>query len=162
VAASAQPSQTPFSQQAFIVVRVDHKAGNDDAYLFVNPTLNSEPSVSSAAARSTNGFDFSFNRIRPFAGNYDTANSRPFAELLLDEIRIGETFASVTPFTPGTGGPPTLSISRSGNQVEISWSAGILESASSLSGTWSTVQGAAPPSYKTTPDGTQKYFRVRQ
>jgi ligand-binding sensor domain-containing protein len=76
--------------------------------------------------------------------------------------RVGETFASVTPFTPGSGGTPTLSISRSGNQVEISWSAGTLESATSATGPWSVVAGAVSPSYKVTPDEMQRYFRARR
>ncbi len=46
------------------------------------------------------GGEFDFNRFRPFAGN--VSGTTPFAQLLFDELRVGETFADVTPFT----GPP--------------------------------------------------------
>jgi hypothetical protein len=53
----------------FVVVRIDHVlAGNDNAYLFVNPTLNAEPNVNEADAVSVGDFDFSFDRLRVFAG----------------------------------------------------------------------------------------------
>ncbi len=104
-AANVQASSTAFSKLSLIVVRIDHKAGMDDAYLFVNPPLGVEPSIASAAAKSTNTFNFAFNRIRPFAGGNDTANSRPYAELDFDEIRVGNTFSSVTPYSGGKGGP---------------------------------------------------------
>ena len=59
----------------FVVLRIDHIAGaaNDNAYLFVNPALNVEPAVNNAGASSTNGFDFSFNQLRIFAGGQSSA-----------------------------------------------------------------------------------------
>jgi hypothetical protein len=99
-AANLRASGYSFSNLSLIVVRIDHKPGNDDAYLFVNPTLGREPLPSEAAAQSIGAFDFSFNRVRPFVGANDAANGRPYAELLADEIRVGGTYASVTPFTP--------------------------------------------------------------
>lgn len=156
-------SMVPFNQLSLIVVRIDHKAGNDDAYLFVNPTLGVEPSVSAADARSLGGFDYSFNRVRPFAGGTDAANSRPYAELVVDEIRVGESYAAVTPFTPGSGLPtPKVAIARSGAEIEVQWSSGTLQSAGAVLGPWSDVTGAAGSSYKLTPSESQRYFRVRQ
>lgn len=98
--ANLRASASSFSNLSLVVVRIDHKPGNDDAYLFINPVLDSEPQPAQAAAQSLGAFDFSFNRIRPFVGANDAANGRPYAELLTDEIRIGNTFASVTPFQP--------------------------------------------------------------
>jgi hypothetical protein len=95
--ANRQGSTAPFDQVTMVVVRIDHKPGNDDAFLFINPTLGVEPSVGSAAATSVGAFDFSFNRVRPFAGGPQTGV--PFAELQLDEIRVGENYFDVTPFT---------------------------------------------------------------
>lgn len=96
-----QRSATPMNQQAFIVLRIDHigdaAAANDNAYMWINPSLGSTPDVSTASARSVGAFNYSFNRIRPFVGAVDTANNRPYAELNLDEVRVGDTFASVTP-----------------------------------------------------------------
>ena len=54
-------------------------------------------SSATASARSEGAFSFNFDRIRPFAGGNDAGNNRPYAELALDEIRIGDTFAEVTP-----------------------------------------------------------------
>ena len=92
---------TPYNQVSFAVVRIDHLPGNDNAYLFVNPTLGVEPPLSAAGAQTIGLFNYTFNRARPFAGNTDTATSRPYAEITLDELRIGETYADVTPFIPG-------------------------------------------------------------
>jgi len=96
-----QRSTTPFSQQAFIVVRVDHLGDatvNDNIYMWVDPSLGSTPNISTAAARSEGAYNFSFDRLRPFVGAVDTGNGgRPYAELALDELRVGTTFASVAP-----------------------------------------------------------------
>jgi hypothetical protein len=96
-------STTPMNQQAFIVVRIDHlgtAAGNDDvAYMWVNPPLGATPDISTANARAVGGAvaNFSFDRIRPFVGGNDAGANRPYAELALDEVRVGTTFASVAP-----------------------------------------------------------------
>ncbi|MCA9259198.1 MAG: hypothetical protein KDA61_08360 [Planctomycetales bacterium] len=42
---------------------------------------------------------YSFDRIRFFAGNQ--SGDRAFADWLIDELRVGETFADVTPHTSG-------------------------------------------------------------
>lgn len=87
----------------FVVVRIDHvPGGNDVAYLFVNPTLGVAPLTSAAGAVSSNSFDFSFDRLRVFAGGQSSA-AQPYAELVVDEYRIGENYADVTPYV---NGPP--------------------------------------------------------
>jgi len=80
----------------FYVVRIDFKAGNDDVYVYRNPTSATEPV--SATVSVTNAPDRSFNGISLGA----FANSRTVAH---DEIRIGETWADVTAgaSTYGTG-----------------------------------------------------------
>ena len=89
----------------FVVVRIDHVAGgNDRAWLFVNPSLATEPSTNSAATDSLDLYDFSFDRLRIFAGGQSSA-AQPYAELIVDEYRIGETYADVAPFIPAV--PPT-------------------------------------------------------
>jgi hypothetical protein len=57
------------------------------------------------------GGEIDFNRLRLFAGN--AAGATPFAQLLFDELRVGETFADVTPFT----GPPAASGGLAGGTV---------------------------------------------
>ena len=91
----------------FVVVRIDHvSGGNDSAWLFVNPNLAVEPSTNAASARSLGGFDFSFDRVRVFAGGSNTL-AQPYAEMVLDEYRVGETYADVTPYTNSTPPAPT-------------------------------------------------------
>jgi hypothetical protein len=106
------------------VMRIDHVAdGADNIYFWLNPDLNSTPSddnvsgryldahIQTAAAaamiadpyaqNSGGSGEQTFDRIRFFAGNADAVGP---AELLVDEIRLGETFADVTPFIAA---PPT-------------------------------------------------------
>jgi hypothetical protein len=97
-----QQSAFSYSDLDFILIKIEHIGDAtvfDNAYMWVNPNLNVEPSTATAAVKSENLFDFSFNRVRPFAGGYDTANGgRPNALLNIDELRIGELFADVTPY----------------------------------------------------------------
>ena len=89
----------------FVVVRIDHvSGGNDVAYLFVNPTLGVEPSTTAAGAVSSNSFDFSFDRLRVFAGGQSSA-AQPYAEMVVDEYRIGESYNDVTPYVNGPQPP---------------------------------------------------------
>jgi hypothetical protein len=92
------------------VLRIDHKgaaltsdpgaaADKDDAYLFINPDPTTEPSLASANATvlqgDANAFDYSgLDFIRPFIGGAQT--NIPFAELWVDEIRIGTTYSAMT------------------------------------------------------------------
>jgi len=91
----------------FVVLRIDHITGvaNDNAYLFINPSLNAEPAVNSAGASSTNGFDFSLNQLRIFAGGQN-GTAQPYAEIVVDEYRLGESYADVMPFT--ISNPPPM------------------------------------------------------
>jgi subtilisin-like proprotein convertase family protein len=96
-----QRSATPMNQQAFIVIRIDHAPGAatnlDNLYMWVNPALGSEPSTATASASSIGRFNFAIDRVRPFAGGNDAGNNRPYAELALDELRVGSSFAEVAP-----------------------------------------------------------------
>ena len=96
-ASNLRRSPVVFSRTNLIVVRVDHLPGtNDNAYLFVNPTLGVEPSPAQADTNSLGAFDFSFDRVRVFAGG-NNGTSQPYAEFIVDEYRLGETYADVTP-----------------------------------------------------------------
>jgi hypothetical protein len=99
-AAQTVASSTQFDQLSLVVVRIDHLPGNDNAYLFLNPTLGVEPNNASAAATSLGGFDYSFDTVRPFAGGSQSTGAILPGELQVDEIRVGDTFADVTPFVP--------------------------------------------------------------
>jgi hypothetical protein len=159
--ANLRQSARPYEQLSFVVVRVDHLDVNDNTYLFLNPDLDREPSTNNAAAVTLGEFDHLFNRVRPFAGNTDTANSRPYAQIALDEIRIGKTFASIAPFIPGGGGAPTISIRRDANGApEITYT-GTLESATVVSGAYQAVQGATSPYKPTGQQAATQFYRAK-
>lgn len=98
----------------FVVVRVDHLADpfGDNIYLWINPELGQIPDPSSAdivlenaseeqGTGSTPVHVGSLSWVSPFAGNASLDGQgrilRPHAEFLVDELRIGRTFASVAP-----------------------------------------------------------------
>ncbi len=129
-------SQVPFTNVALIVIRIDHHDDNDgltisnsvdfdDLYMWVNPTnLAAEPPLTSVftnyLAGDTNsvlgGLDFAFNRVVLFAGNLSGVN--PAAEWLIDELRVGTTYADVVPFT-GPILPRWTLITPSGGGVSL-------------------------------------------
>jgi hypothetical protein len=107
--ASSQRKNTTnyVGDQAFLVVRIDHTNDvvngftNDNVYIWINPVLSSEPLLASATTNviaTDTTFDYSFNRIRLFARALN--GSAAPAEWLLDEIRIGTTYADVAPYAP--------------------------------------------------------------
>ncbi|NWG72889.1 MAG: hypothetical protein HXY23_14975, partial [Parvularculaceae bacterium] len=58
--------------------------------------------------------------------------------------------------------PPVLAISRTGDQVRISWTGGgTLESAPAVTGVWAPVPGAVS-GLELTPAGASQFFRVKQ
>jgi hypothetical protein len=56
---------------------------------------------------------------------------------------------------------PVFSVRRNGAEIEINWSAGVLETSSAVTGPWSTAPGASSP-FRLVPEEAQRYFRVRQ
>ncbi len=128
-AANLKRSLVVYSQTNFIVVRVDHVAGsaNDNAYLFVNPTLGVEPSLAQADTNTLGGFDFSFDRLRVFVGGNASA-AQPYAEMVIDEYRIGESYLDVTPYVNGPPPPASglviTNAQQSGANVVLSGSGG--------------------------------------
>jgi hypothetical protein len=56
---------------------------------------------------------------------------------------------------------PSIIISVSGGQTIVTWSAGILQSASQVNGPWSEVNGATSP-YTVSLIGQKQYFRAKQ
>jgi len=58
--------------------------------------------------------------------------------------------------------PLPLGAARSSANVTVTWSAGILQSASQLMGSWTPVSGAQKPAYTNTPTGTTQFFRATQ
>jgi len=56
---------------------------------------------------------------------------------------------------------PPLTIQPSGAQLEVLWTEGVLQEAPSVTGPWTDVPSATPPSYLFTPGADQKFFRAR-
>jgi hypothetical protein len=100
----------------FLVVRIDFAAGNDLVRLYLNPTagLTSPDSLPAATAQLTTADLGTFTRIGMIGGALGN-NS------VMDEIRIGDTFADVaggsnqTP-TADAGGPYTI---NEGNSLNL-------------------------------------------
>jgi hypothetical protein len=100
----------------FLLIRIDHVgstvndlANADTLRMWINPLLDTVPTDASAdITLNANEFaaalginrDLNFNKLRIFAGNAQTTPSgRSYGSLEVDELRVGETFADVTPFT---------------------------------------------------------------
>ena len=88
--------------------------------------------------------------------------------LLIDDIYFSHgSFNSTVPREFGfttpveSAEPPMLSLSGAGGQIQIEFSGGTLESATSVAGPWAAVAGATSPQ-QVTPSGPQMFFRVRQ
>lgn len=77
---------------------------NERLTYYVNPSLDAESSnVPSAIVIDTRDIALlmsDLNRLRPFGGNQ---NANGAGILNLDELRIGSTWADVTPFIPEPG-----------------------------------------------------------
>jgi pectate lyase len=89
----------------FVILRIDHIAGtaqqaNDNAYLWINPTnLAVEPLTNAATTNVLGLYDYSIGLVRVFVGGQSSA-AQPYGEVIVDELRVGETYADVTPYTP--------------------------------------------------------------
>ncbi len=83
----------------FLVLKIEVNAsGLDDRYsLFVNPSLDAEGTPAVTFLRDSLQSLNELDRIRPFAGG-SNATLAP-AQANFDELRIGTTWADVTPFT---------------------------------------------------------------
>jgi hypothetical protein len=87
--------------------------------------------------------------------------------LFFDDIYLSKSgFLSTVPrafgfSTPVSGQPPVLTVGKAGAQVQVTWTGGVLESASAITGPWSPVAGAASP-YTTTPSAAALFYRAKQ
>ena len=102
---NAHYSQFNIQSSAFIVLKIELNANgvNERMSLYVNPSLDAEPAVPSAIVIDTRDVATvmsDLNRFRPFGGNQ---NANGAGILNLDELRVGSTYADVTPFIPEPG-----------------------------------------------------------
>jgi len=123
------------SSADFILMRIDHVGGiastgsgaalnlvdPDTIRIWINPNLDVAPSDGSAditfnandfnAANGGNlglNRDFVLNRFRIFAGGVNATTG--YGSIEMDEIRIGELFGDVTPFTAAVVPEPTAAV----------------------------------------------------
>lgn len=115
-AAGSRPSGVSFSEApAFVVVKINHNGDElvaDDIIMWVNPDITQPEDTSTAQVVNLSATDVNdpeaivdlsnISWISPWAGGGDIY--RPWAEMLIDELRIGTTWDSVTP--TGDGPPP--------------------------------------------------------
>lgn len=98
-------ADNPFTDLEWAVMRIDHIGDatvDDNVYLWLSPDPTVEPDIATAdatiigpsdgdpAQNDYSGLDF----IRPFVGN--TSSGRPFGVLIMDELRIGTTYADMS------------------------------------------------------------------
>lgn len=95
-----------------------------------------------------------------FVGN-DEANAVFFDDLYISRSGYSSTVPRVFGFTTPVGGAaPSLTISRAGTEIEVTWSSGSLESATALTGPWDAVAATSP--YRTPTTGSVVFYRARQ
>jgi hypothetical protein len=93
----------------FVVVRLEELSGIPDSmHVWLNPSLDSEPSLASADAQITadyvyvgNNSSFPFNRLELTAWLNNSGATNPEDFVFFDEFRLGTTYADVTPHTAG-------------------------------------------------------------
>lgn len=90
------------------------------------------------------------------------ALSALFDDFYLSKGAYNATVPRAYEFTGPAGPLPALQIVWSGAQLDITWTEGVLQEASSPTGEWADVTGAAPPSYKVTPTAGTKFYRTRR
>ena len=92
--------------QAFLVVRVDFSAGGaEEAWLWVDPDLNIVPGIGSADATGS---------VKEFTADFIQLQLELTGTAGIDEIRVGDAFADVAPFTAPAPEPATAALLTAG------------------------------------------------
>ncbi|MCZ7640755.1 MAG: hypothetical protein M5U12_34690 [Verrucomicrobia bacterium] len=95
------------------------------------------------------------------AGN-NTGESAWFDDFYLSKSGYNNTLPRAFGYSEPVGGQaPSLTIARSGAEVEVAWTAGVLEAAPAVNGPWSAVEGATSP-HKTAPAEGARFYRARR
>jgi hypothetical protein len=95
-----------------------NSTSDDVANMWINPPIASFGTAQMPAPTltATSGADISTSAISSFV--IMNRNSAEPAGAVIDELRVGTSWASVTPYA---GAPPALNIALSGNNVILSW-----------------------------------------
>jgi hypothetical protein len=119
---------------------------------WVNPTNETDSGVTAADAQSPATIsEYGFRQ----ASGYDSS-------ILIDDLRVGLSFESVTNALPVTAIPIPLNIQRNGNKLILSWSdvSFALQSAPSATGVFTNVPGATSP-YTNFFTGPARFYRLK-
>jgi len=108
-------STAPLTAPTFVLLRIDLDggAGNDTIYTWFNLTnLAVEPSIATASTTNSSANENGLNNIRFDANGASTSAgvSGTNTVLAVDEIRFGDTFTDVAPFSSGLVQPPTITV----------------------------------------------------
>ena len=120
--------------------------------LWVNPVSEDNSGVTATDAESPatiSGYGFRQ------ASGFDST-------ILIDDLRVGLSFASVTNSLPGTINPIPLNFQREGNKLILTWAdvSFALQSASSVVGVFTNVPGANSP-YTNSLTGPARFLRLK-
>jgi autotransporter-associated beta strand protein len=126
-------STVPCSTQSFLVYRFDFTPTNALVKLYINPDLGTEPAVPTVSGTWST---FHFDSVR-------VIGHEPYPTGLIDELRLGGTWAAVTPHI--TVSKPMVGWSFSGTDLTLSWTSGTLQSATNVTGPWFDVPNATSP-----------------
>jgi hypothetical protein len=120
--------------------------------LWVNPT--NETDLGATATDSQSPATISEYGFRQASG-FDST-------ILIDDLRVGRSYDSVTNRLPGSVNPIPLILQRAGTELVLSWSdvSFGLQSAPSLTGVFTNVPGATSP-YTNFFTGSARFFRLK-
>lgn len=142
------PIDLPTNTTCTIVTRYDLDAATTT--LWVNPAAESDPGISATDPQTPVTLSsYAFRQAADIG-----------ATMLLDDLRVGLSFAAVTS-QPGPNFGP-LAIERSGGNVILRWTNadGLLQSAPAVDGVYSDLPGAASP-FTNLVTGPARFFRLR-
>ncbi len=112
--------------RSFLLVKIEMNVDGTDRErytLWVNPGLATEPAAGSGFSFTSLRSDFAawsdVKVVRITAG--EALNGQPATDMLVDELRIGETFADVTPHEPSFA--VTMSAPDAQGAIEVVWPA---------------------------------------
>jgi hypothetical protein len=144
---------TVFTQQEVVFIVASYQfnpaATNDDvAQLWVNPDPSTFGAATPPPAPLTNSAGTDISQVASFV--FFDRNANEPAGIVADELRVGRSWASVTPPTTTQTVVPTLKIALSGSKVLLSWTTNAtgftLETAPALSNSvvWTAVTNSFP------------------
>jgi hypothetical protein len=142
----------PDFQSDLFSVYIQKEGETSRAKIFENYSSDRDPSY----------VDVIIGGMQPDLDKLVVAGDDATTSAMFDDFYLSSGFNSTVPIAAGqnTGPLPALVISQAGGQIQVTWSGGTLQSATSVTGPWSPVTGAASSPYSFTPSGTQQFFRA--